>query len=632
MTSDPARSDELAALLFDGAYDEVHRDIAQALHDPVFDAHEGLSMPERGRLAHRRARVLHGRLESPQRVVADPRRLFALAEWPPLLDASLFSLLMVHYNLCLGTVVAHGGGRDGNGTFRPEVQACVEELDGLRSFGLYMATELGYGNNVAALRTEARHDPESATFTLHTPDPLAQKFMSCAAFPDIPKVAVVLARLVAGGRNHGVFPFLVRVGDGAGLCAGIHAAPCPEQPVQGVDQAVIRFDHVRVPQGNLLLGDMGEFTAEGTFRAAAGNPRRQFQRAMARILPGRLCVTGSAVAAGRAATYIALRYAARRLTNAPGRPQMPVLGYRSHQLALFTSLSKVYAATFLLNHAKRSYVEAALEPGGTVPAGLATLISVTKALCTGDMERVVAECRERCGAQGLFSVNRLADYGSLLQGLVTAEGDNQVLLLTAAGRLLAPRPDGPAPAPPVPAGRDLSDPELHAALLRHREESLRASIRAAMSDASATGTYFDSWNGSMNSAVAMTRAHGARLALERCREAAAAARDDAVREALGLLTSLYGLCEIQRDAGWYLAHDLLTARRAESVPAAMDALCARLLPHAELLTDAFRLSPRLLRAPITADDYVGAFQRATGAAAHFHDTRPERATPTTAGS
>ncbi|MGH1552041.1 hypothetical protein ACRAWF_07475 [Streptomyces sp. L7] len=261
---DAARA-ELTRLIFDGAYEHVHADIRALLLDPVFDARDGLSLPEAGRLAYERSRFVHGRVERPLEILKNPRRLFALAEWPSLLDVSTFSLLMVHYNLCLGTVAEHGGDRE-------DLKDYFEELDGLESFGPYMATELGYGNNVAALRTEAVYDRHSQTFVLNTPDPLAQKYMSYSGFQDVPKVAVVLARLKADGKDHGVYPFVVRVSDAAGLCEGIHAVLCPEKPVQGLDNGLTWFDHVRVPRRNLLLGDMGEFTPEGASQAGRGQP------------------------------------------------------------------------------------------------------------------------------------------------------------------------------------------------------------------------------------------------------------------------------------------------------------------------------------------------------------------------
>ncbi|WP_223736148.1 acyl-CoA dehydrogenase family protein [Streptomyces purpurogeneiscleroticus] len=603
MTSDASHRDDLTRLVFDGSYEQTHADIKETLLDPIFDAREGLTLREAGLLAYERSRFLHGKLERPTEIVRTPRRLFALAEWPSLLDVSTFSLLMVHYNLCFGTVLEHGADR-------PDVKDYVDELDGLKSFGPYMATELGYGNNVAALRTEAVYDRADESFVLNTPDPLAQKFMSYSGFGDIPKIAVVMARLIADGKDHGVFPFLVRISDEHGLCEGVHAAACPEKPVQGLDNGVTWFDHVRIPRRNLLMGDMAGFDEDGTFRPAPGNQRKRFLRAMSRIQPGRLCVSSSAVGAGRASVYIALRYAAQRLTNAPGRPDTPIIEYRSHQAALFPALAKVYAMTFLLNHAKREFLRSPHD----ISADLNNLISITKALSTWEMTDVIATCRERCGAQGIFSANRIADYGSLLQGLVTAEGDNQVLLATTAAQMLAGRDATDERTVPAPGGRDLLEPGFHSELLHYREDSLLRQARTAMTDGPDDQTYFDAWNGNVNTALDMARTKGVRIALEHFRAAADDARSDVVRTALGDLASLYALTEIDRHSGWYLARGAMTGQQVKEIPARIDGLCVRLLPHASMLIDGFQLTPELLRAPIAADDYVSAFQRLAGAA------------------
>ncbi|MEU6862218.1 acyl-CoA dehydrogenase [Streptomyces sp. NPDC046876] len=601
MTS--SASADLTRLLFDGRYEQTHKDLHDLLLDPVFDPREGLDMTGAGKLAYERSRAVHAALESPREILADPWRLFALAEWPSLVDVSTFSLLMVHYNLAFGTALEHGD--------REDLKDLLDELDRLDSFSPYMATELGYGNNVAALRTEAVYDPATETFVLNTPDALAQKYMSYSGFRDVPKLAVVMARLKADGKDHGVFPFLVRISDGTKLCEGVHAAPCPEKPVQGLDNGLTWFDHVRVPRRNLLHGDMGAFGEDGVFRPASGNQRKRFLRAMSRILPGRLCVSSAATGAGRASVYIALRYAVQRLTNAPGRNDLPVIEYRSHQLALFTALARTYAMTLLLNHAKREFTAA---PQSAVPAELNHLVSITKALSTWEMTDVIAVCRERCGAQGIFSVNRIADYGSLLQGLVTAEGDNQVLLATTAGQIIAAgdADDVPSDAPD-PQGRDLRDPGFLVAAVRHREQELLRRARTAMADDSADRSYFEAWNATINTALEMARARGVRTALESMAEAAAAAQTEESRTALGLLTALYGLTELGRDAGWYLARGVLTAAQAEELAEQQDALCAELLPYVQVLTDGFGLTPQLLRAPIAADDYVTAFQARTGA-------------------
>jgi acyl-CoA oxidase len=585
---------ELVDLLFDGQYERIHQGIRDLLLDPIFDPRAGLTLAEAGRLSYARSRFVHRRLERPLEILRNPLRLFALAEWPSLLDVSTFSLLMVHYNLCLGTLFDHGLGRE-------DLAEDFEELDALTSFGSYMATELGFGNNVAALRTEAAYDHASRTFVLHTPDPLAWKYMSYSGFPDVRRIAVVLARLKIAASDCGVFPFVVRVSDERGLLPGVHAAACPEKPVQGLDNGVTWFDHVRLPQRSLLLGDMAEITERGEFKPTIGNSRKRFLRAMSRIVPGRLCVSSSAVGAGRASVYIALRYAQHRLTNAPGRNDAPVIEYRSHQLATFTALAKVYAMTLLVNHAKREFLAGA----GAVSPELNTLVSIAKALSTWEMTEVITVCRERCGAQGMFSVNRIADYVSLLQGLVTAEGDNLVLLGAAAGQLLAQGDPGAVAERRDPAGRDLRDTAWLAALLRFRERTLWALGREAK-ERSEQG-YFETWNGIMNPALAMARVRGVAIALQCLHDAARQATVPQVGEALGSLASLYGATEVQRDAGWYLTQGALTAEQVVGLPSLADALCRELLPHVDTLIAGFALSPELLRAPIAHTDYVAAF-------------------------
>lgn len=595
---------ELLRLVFDGTYERVHADIRELLFDPIFDARSNLTLPEAGRLAYQRSRFLHGRLERPRQILQNPLRLFALAEWPSLLDVSTFSLLMVHYNLCFGTLVEHG-------SQRKDLSDYFEELDSLSCFGPYMATELGFGNNVAAMRTEAVYDHSREVFVLHTPDLPAQKYMSYSGFQDIPKIAVVMARLKVADKDWGVFPFIVRISDERGLCQGVHAAPCPEKPVQGLDNGLTLFDHVVIPRRNLLSGNMGEISEDGVFRPKIGNPRKRFLRAMARIQPGRLCVASAAVGAGRASVYVALRYAQRRLTNAPGRNDMPIIEYRSYQLPVFTALAKVYAMTFLLNRVKQEFLANPAE----ISTDLNNLISITKALSTWEMTDVVALCRERCGAQGMFSVNRIADYGSLLQGLVTAEGDNQVLLATAAGQILAQPSAEAAPSAPDPRDRSLGDVTWLIHLLHHREHQLFETTRKAI-NGSQEQSYFEAWNGAMNSGIAMARARGVRIALQSLLDAVHDAKIDEVREALRLAASLYGLSELQRDAGFYLAQGVLTAEQVLAIPATADALCAQLRPHVPMLIDGFALSAELLRAPIARDDYVAAFCEQAQVAPH----------------
>ncbi len=587
----------LREILFAGTFETTHRDLRDILLDPIFDPQPGLTQAEAGRLSYARSRVVHSRIEPPKQILQNPLRLFALAEWPSLGDVSAFSIIMVHYNLTLGTMLDHGCGRD-------DIADEVDALDRMDAFGPYMATELGYGNNVAALGTEAVYDAARQVFILRTPDTLSQKYMSYSGFPEIPKVAVVLARLKSAGTDWGVFPFLVRLNDENGLRAGIRAAPCPEKPVQGLDNGLTFFDGLELPKSSLLSGDIGELADDGTFTPRIGNSRRRFLRAMSRIVPGRLCVASAAVGAGRASVFIAARYALNRLTNAPGSKEVPILAYRTHHVQLLGALAKAWAMTMLVNRCKRALLEA----GGEASPGLNTLVSVTKSLATWEMTDVVATCRERCGAQGIFSANRINDYVSLLQGLVTAEGDNLVLISTAAAQIVAGTPDNSDPHPP--AQIDLDCPERLLDLLQFRVSRMRLDLRRSRENAPHED-YFSAWNDISNSAVAMARTFGASEALAELNHAAKSSDVDKARDLLTALARLYGLREIQQDAGWYIAQGALTPKQFTALEDRINTQCSALMPGLGALTDAFGLTHEHLRAPIAHADYASAFTAAS---------------------
>jgi acyl-CoA oxidase len=593
--------DELINVIFDGNFETVHKDFRDCLFDKIFDPHSGLTLHQAGRVSYDRCRFIHGRIDKPLDLLANPQKLFALAEWPCLVDIACFSLLMVHCNLTLGTLYDHGADRE-------DIAPYIEELNMLAAFGPYMATELGYGNNVAALRTEAVYDHAAREFILNTPDTLAQKYMSYSGFTDIPKIAVVMARLKIQGKDCGVFPFIVRLSAEHGLTENIRTSHCPEKPVQGLDNGLTWFDHARIPAANILLGGMAEITEDGAFKPKVGNARARFLQAMSRIVPGRLCVASAAVGMARASVYIALRYAQNRLTNGPGADGVPVIDYRSHQLATFTALAKAYAMTLLVNATKRDYAAQMPNPSPEI----LTLVNIVKPVATWEMEEVARVCRERCGAQGIFNINRISDYILLLQGLITAEGDNQVLLATVATQMLA-RPWSGA-VPQVLPGNG-ADPARMIELLHYREYQLRETAKAIKAETEESEGYFGALNNIVNSGIEMARLHGVRHALEALDRAARTAENPDVASALSMLCALYAISELRREAGWFAAKGVLSAEDVLALPRRADRLCAELKPHIPMLLEGFALSPELLRAPIAYEDYGAEFTRCAYAGA-----------------
>lgn len=107
------------------------------------------------------------------------------------------------------------------------------------------------------------------------------------------------------------------------------------------------------------------------------------------------------------------------------------------------------------------------------------LVALTKAWSTWQARDIITEARERCGAQGLFAHNRLADLHTNIEGTITAEGDNLVIWTKAAAETLfhpTPRttPVTPAIDPtqatdPTVAHQQLTDPAFLHNLLAHAQ-------------------------------------------------------------------------------------------------------------------------------------------------------------------
>jgi acyl-CoA oxidase len=600
--TDDRCQDDLVRLVYDGEFDRVHRDLRDVVKDPVFDPQENLNKHEAGLLSYDRTFCVQRALGSATDLVADPMRMFAVTEWSSLLDTTTTALLNSHYNLCLGAILQHGAGRT-------DLADYVEQLDTMSSVGMLMVTELGYGNNVANLATEAVYDPGTEEFVLNTPHPGAQKFMPYTGIRNIPKIAIVMARLKTGGQDHGIFPFIVPLSDHNGLLPGVHAVRCPENPALSLDNGTTWFDHVRLPHRNLLSGETGRLDLDGTFHSAVKSRRKRLTQSLDRVNPGRISLAGSVVAAGRASAYISVTYSLNRRTAAPGHGrEMPIMGYRTHQVAVLGALAKVYAMTFLVNHTKRCFTETC----GGHTGDVSSLVNITKALTSWEMSEVIHTCRERLGSQGVFSVNRIADYVGLAQGVVTAEGDALPRIATTAMELLHQTSKVPLPQPPSTAEGDVADIELQLELMRYRETHLRETFRGNMRKVAThpqENSFASVWNDNITAAVAMARSRGVRIATERFAAAVIDAHEERVGEALRLLCSLYGLIEVNRESGWYLAEGALSPAQVKRLPARIDQLAEALVPHSSMLVGGFNLSPELLRAPIATGNYLEAVDK-----------------------
>ncbi|MCZ0975508.1 hypothetical protein O1L55_38330 [Streptomyces albulus] len=101
-------------------------------------------------------------------------------------------------------------------------------------------------------------------------------------------------------------------------------------------------------------------------------------------------------------------------------------------------------------------------------------------------------------------------------------------------------------------------------------------------------------------------AYGARLVADAVAAAVEAVHDPELRCVLRPLAALYGAVEARRLAGGLLATGALAPATVRALPAVVDGLCDRLLPHLPLLCEALGAPPGAAPAPLAADDYAAA--------------------------
>ncbi|MCC2280627.1 hypothetical protein LKL35_35265 [Streptomyces sp. ET3-23] len=560
-----------------------------ALHKELQDVVRGEPFRRDGRGTDRVARV-HAQLRAacaalgPARELAlYPRKLSAFMEWTAVAAPDAVLAFLLHYQLAVGTLLALGEGC-------AELEEYLVELDDASAAGAFLLTELGHGGSGPGLETRAVYDATTGEFVVGTPTTRAVKFMAGPAHPGAARTGVVAARLIVDGEDHGVFPFVMRLRDRDGRpVRGVTITPLPEKPFPPTDCAVVSFERVRIPGHALLTGGTAGFRADGSFRSSITAPRERFRQTIGQLYHSRTSLAAAAMAMARAALVITLRYAAQRQVPGPGGGTVPMLAYRTVQRDLFTGLARVFAGSLLAERAKDGVAVPSLDREADE-----LFVMVVKVLLTETALQTVQTCRARCGAQGLFPVNRIAEYLSACEEFVTSEGDNQVLKITAGRRLRR----CPERAPSDCASSSWSE------LMAERERRLRGRVPCPAEE----GDDFDVWNAQVLPTAALADAHAQRLAVDALLEGAERCTDASDAEALTLLAELHAVDHVGRHGGWYLCEGLLTPAQASRIEKRTTELCDRLVPHVPALLDAFGIPDDLLTAPIAAADYVQAWR------------------------
>lgn len=569
------------------ADDEFRDVLANLFRHQVFAPRGGMDYQRCCELTYERLRVVGEHLPPGSALLRDLPKLFTALEWAAVADPPLFLALTLHVCLSLGAVVEFGG---------EQAERHVRELDDMSSFGALLVTEVGRGNSHLGIRTVAEHDPATGGFELRTPDEAARKFMPNVGLAHVPKTGVVYARLLAGDRDHGVFPFVTPIRTVDGTPDGVRVVPLPDAPLLPLDYALIEFDGLRLPR-TALLCDTARFDADGVFRDPLGDPVRRLRRSLD-IRHNAWVASSSALAAvARAGAVNALRHARNRRTVSPFTAERGVLDHRAQQRPLFGALADCYALTRLVERVKAARIasQTGEQTGADGPAwapgpALNRTYGLVKAIASTMAGDIVTTCGLRCGAHGMFATGQWVAYQGLAHMLGPAAGDGYLIVLEAARGMVA----GDHYTPPTRdevAGLDLADPTSWLCFVRTRERLLHERLADRMRLAGRRGqTGFEAWNNRSTLGAEFVEAHVARLVLEAVAEAPAGSSTGPAARLASALSAMHAARELSRHAGFHLREGLLTAEQFDRLAERNHELCDRVLADLDAV-------PLLLDAP-----------------------------------
>lgn len=486
--------------------------------------------------------------------------------------------------------------------------------------GCFAMTETGHGSNVRGLETTAVFVPEDDEFIIHTPSREAGKEYIGNALHG--RMATVFAQLIVGGENHGVHAILVPLRDEKGaLLPGIEIEDCGyKMGLNGVDNGRIWFDEVRAPREN-LLNRFGDVSAEGVYSSPIESPSRRFFTMLGTLVGGRVCVPRAGLSAAKTGLAIAVKYALKRRQFAPSfhEPEVLLLDYPSHQRRLMPLLAKAYALHFALRYLTDRYIN---RNAGDIRE-IETMAAALKAYGTWYTTTCLQECREACGGKGYLSENRFDSLKADTDVFTTFEGDNTVLMqLVAKGVLSEFRKEfyeeGNTAVLRYLSGRvttaiselnpiairntsrsHLLDENFHLSAFRFRERRLLQSLAQRIRGWVRQGvSAHEAAMKCQTHMAALAEAYAERLTLEQFTEAANAADNNDVGQALHRLRQLYALHTIEQHKGWYLENDYLAGVKSKAIRRLVDECCAAVRQDASALVEAFAIPPESVRAEV----------------------------------
>ncbi|PYH85117.1 acyl-CoA oxidase [Aspergillus uvarum CBS 121591] len=366
---------------------------------------------ERLELSYLRARAIakHWALTLDDVVRVSPKSQRAHMDGIIVRDPVAHINLSIQYNLVVGTLATYV-------KKRPDLEPLIREFLEFDICGAFMLNEVGHRCDARNLETTASWNSDGG-FILNTPNRNAAKFMPPSMpMAGIPRVALVMARLLVEGEDRGIRPFVVPINDGYRMCQGVKSWQVLLPPIgcgEMLDHSLTTFDNVRL-KASAMLGDL----------AKPGNLRAQFLFAIGQLRLGSLALSLWTIPFLKCAAFIAGKYSQQRTVQEGVKgDRVPILNFRTQQLPIARALAHV----------------AVMEPLVEWVVSQQNNYAALKSLFVFNGQESLSALVERSGAQAMFPENQMANVESLTRCTSIAEGELLVLCIRHATEILLER-------------------------------------------------------------------------------------------------------------------------------------------------------------------------------------------------
>lgn len=516
----------------------------------------------------------------------------------------------------------------------PEQKAhWLPKVENFEIIGCYGQTELGHGSNVKGIECQAKWDPKTKEFIIHSPTITASKWWN-GALGRTANHAIVVAQLLLPDpdsgkyKSYGPHQFIVQIRDmktNKPLSGIVIGDIGPKYGYPGMDNGYMLFENFRVPHSALLSKYSGVDLERGTYikpeNPAVVYGSLTFVRAQI-IMHARLILARAVTVAVR---YLSIRRQfSDRDSKGPSAPEQAVLNYPTVQIRILPLLATTFAlhytgeAMYKLYWGTRQQIEKTGDFSKLAEMHAAS--SGLKSLCTTLAADGIETCRRAMGGHGFGGGSGMIALNNEYLSKPTVEGDNWMITQQTAAYLIKRMTEvveNPSLKPTESVDAQFQEfiwnkkrtfnfdiigyPVELVRAFKHRASFLSYHVyHARVVDKLP-------WTSLMIHLHRLSRAHSESLLVANFYDAVFTSKadpplDESTLDVLQTLFRLFALFTLDASASEFILSKAMTVEMLQYVTPTIQELMAQVRPHAVRLVDAWSVPDYLLESALGSYD------------------------------